>query len=410
MFGDAGRGAGFCPSGWPSCHLTSRSRSRSSWRSIVDAVPTLRPGPRLTGLAGPPRPTLHDVALSDSWPRRSRWSCADRTFQSPRSGATVDAARFDRPRRRRIAGVVRQRRRRHALYGRPTAPPVAAPQHRPPHRPGPGRLPPRRLRRRPRFRTPTCRTLRRANRPRRPTLLPPHTARRSASPDPRRADRCAATAGSEGRGPRDPREPRAHRPHPFDPAASCGRRLHRARDRSALGGGWHSALPSEGDATAALGNASSRANDRRPAAGLDELQRGTRRQAGGDRLLLRRWHDVAAARCRRTSLSAAVPFYGPAPPTPTSAAHRRPRCSVYGELDPGQRPMETARAALEAAGLVTRSACSQAPITLLQRHRPALQRRRCGGGTRRCSTGSAATSPCKPRQPTTPGARISGDR
>jgi carboxymethylenebutenolidase len=119
--------------------------------------------------------------------------------------------------------------------------------------------------------------------------------------------------------------------------------------------GGTAALPSEGDATAALGNASAErlVDDLR--AGLDELER----RAPGAKLAAigfcfgggMTWQLLAAGEPR---LSAAVPFYGPAPAEADfSGSPNAAVLGVYAELDARvNASQETARSALETAGLV----------------------------------------------------------
>ncbi len=119
--------------------------------------------------------------------------------------------------------------------------------------------------------------------------------------------------------------------------------------------GGTAALPSEGDATAALGNASAERLIEDLRAGLDELER---RAPGAELAAIgfcfgggMTWQLLAAGEPR---LSAAVPFYGPTPSdadfggSPNAAV-----LGVYAELDARvNASQETARTALEAAGLV----------------------------------------------------------
>ena len=119
--------------------------------------------------------------------------------------------------------------------------------------------------------------------------------------------------------------------------------------------GGTAALPSEGDATAALGNASAERLIEDLRAGLDELER----RAPGAKLAAigfcfgggMTWQLLAAGEPR---LSAAVPFYGPAPADADfSGSPNAAVLGIYAELDDRvNASQETARAALEAAGLV----------------------------------------------------------
>jgi len=119
--------------------------------------------------------------------------------------------------------------------------------------------------------------------------------------------------------------------------------------------GGTAALHSEGDATAALGNASAARLIEDVRAGLDELER----RAPGAKLAAigfcfgggMTWQLVAAGEPR---LSAAVPFYGPAPDDADfSGSPNAAVLGIYAELDARvNASQETARSALEAAGLV----------------------------------------------------------
>ncbi|MGH9134961.1 MAG: dienelactone hydrolase family protein [Ilumatobacteraceae bacterium] len=119
--------------------------------------------------------------------------------------------------------------------------------------------------------------------------------------------------------------------------------------------GGTAALPSEGDATAALGNAPAERLIEDLRAGLDELERRVPSVQlatigfcfGGGMT----WQLLAAGDSR---LSAAVPFYGPAPAdadfrgSPNAAV-----LAIYAELDARvNASQDAARNALEAAGLV----------------------------------------------------------
>ncbi len=119
--------------------------------------------------------------------------------------------------------------------------------------------------------------------------------------------------------------------------------------------GGTAALPSEGDATAALGNAPAERLIEDLRAGLDELER----SAPGARLATigfcfgggMTWQLLAAGEQR---LSAAVPFYGPAPADADfSGSPNAAVLAIYAELDARvNASQEAARAALDAAGLV----------------------------------------------------------
>jgi carboxymethylenebutenolidase len=119
--------------------------------------------------------------------------------------------------------------------------------------------------------------------------------------------------------------------------------------------GGTASLPTEGDATAALGNAPAERMIADLRAGLDELQR----RAPDAKLATigfcfgggMTWQLLAAGEPR---LSAAVPFYGPAPAEPDFAGSPNAAVlGVYAELDARvNASQETARGALEAAGLV----------------------------------------------------------
>ena len=119
--------------------------------------------------------------------------------------------------------------------------------------------------------------------------------------------------------------------------------------------GGTAALPSEGDATAALGNASAERLIEDLRAGLDELER---RAPGAELAAIgfcfgggMTWQLLDAGEPR---LSAAVPFYGPAPADADfSGSPNAAVLGIYAELDARvNASQETARAALEAAGLV----------------------------------------------------------
>jgi carboxymethylenebutenolidase len=119
--------------------------------------------------------------------------------------------------------------------------------------------------------------------------------------------------------------------------------------------GGTAALPTEGDATAALGNAPAERLIEDLRAGLDELER----RAPGAKLAAigfcfgggMTWQLLAAGEPR---LSAAVPFYGPAPADADfSGSPNAAVLGIYAELDARVNDsQETARTALEAAGLV----------------------------------------------------------
>jgi carboxymethylenebutenolidase len=119
--------------------------------------------------------------------------------------------------------------------------------------------------------------------------------------------------------------------------------------------GGTASLPSEGDATAALGNAPAERIIADLRAGLDELER----RAPGAKLATigfcfgggMTWQLLAAGEPR---LSAAVPFYGPGPANPDfSGSPNAAVLGVYAELDARVNASQDAvRSALEAAGLV----------------------------------------------------------
>ncbi len=119
--------------------------------------------------------------------------------------------------------------------------------------------------------------------------------------------------------------------------------------------GGTASLPGDGDATAALGNASTERLIEDLRAGLDELER----RAPGAKLASigfcfgggMTWQLLAAGEPR---LSAAVPFYGPAPGQPDfSGSPDAAVLGVYAELDARvNASQEAARGGLEAAGLV----------------------------------------------------------
>ncbi len=114
-------------------------------------------------------------------------------------------------------------------------------------------------------------------------------------------------------------------------------------------------MPGDGDATAALGNASTERLIEDLRAGLDELER----RAPGAKLASigfcfgggMTWQLLAAGEPR---LSAAVPFYGPAPgDADFSGSPNAAVLGVYAELDARvNASLEAARVGLEAAGLV----------------------------------------------------------
>ena len=119
--------------------------------------------------------------------------------------------------------------------------------------------------------------------------------------------------------------------------------------------GGTASLPSEGDATAALGAAPAERLIADLRAGLDELER----RAPGAKLAAigfcfgggMTWQLLAAGEPR---LAAAVPFYGPCPQDADfSGSPNAAVLGVYAELDDRvNASQEVARAALEAAGLV----------------------------------------------------------
>ena len=119
--------------------------------------------------------------------------------------------------------------------------------------------------------------------------------------------------------------------------------------------GGTASLPSEGDATAALGNASAERLIEDLRAGLDELER----RAPGAKLATigfcfgggMTWQLLAAGEPR---LAAAVPFYGPAPADADfSGSPNAAVLGIYAELDARvNASQDTARSALEAAGLI----------------------------------------------------------
>ncbi len=118
--------------------------------------------------------------------------------------------------------------------------------------------------------------------------------------------------------------------------------------------GGTASLPTEGDATAALGNASTERLLEDLRAGLDELER----LAPGANLASigfcfgggMTWQLLAAGEPR---LSAAVPFYGPTPVEPDfSGSPNAAVLGIYAELDARvNASQEAARVGLEAAGL-----------------------------------------------------------
>jgi carboxymethylenebutenolidase len=119
--------------------------------------------------------------------------------------------------------------------------------------------------------------------------------------------------------------------------------------------GGTASLPSEGDATAALGRAPSDRMIGDLRAGLDELQR----RAPGKKLAVigfcfgggMTWQLLAAGEPR---VSAAVPFYGPTPADADfSGSPNAAVLGIYAERDSRvNASQDTARQALEAAGLV----------------------------------------------------------
>jgi carboxymethylenebutenolidase len=119
--------------------------------------------------------------------------------------------------------------------------------------------------------------------------------------------------------------------------------------------GGTASLPTEGDATAALGNAPAERLIEDLRAGLDELER----RAPGAKLAAigfcfgggMTWQLLAAGEPR---LAAAVPFYGPAPDgADFSGSPNAAVLGIYAELDARvNSSQETARGALEGAGLV----------------------------------------------------------
>lgn len=119
--------------------------------------------------------------------------------------------------------------------------------------------------------------------------------------------------------------------------------------------GGTAALPSEGDATAALGNAPLERMIADLRTGLDELQ-----QRAPDAPLAvigfcfgggMTWQLLAAGEPR---LAAAVPFYGPTPPNPDfSGSPNAAVLGIYAERDDRVNASQgAAQAALQAAGLV----------------------------------------------------------
>ena len=119
--------------------------------------------------------------------------------------------------------------------------------------------------------------------------------------------------------------------------------------------GGTASLPSEGDATAALSKAPAERMIADLRAGLDHLQQ----RAPNAKLAVigfcfgggMTWQLLAAGEPR---LAAAVPFYGPAPADPDfSGSPNAAVLGIYAELDSRvNASQDTARAALEAAGLV----------------------------------------------------------
>ena len=189
----------------------------------------------------------------------------------------------------------------------------------------------------------------------------------------------------------------SHAPHPVDPAASRSRRLHGARHRPAVRGRRHRSLPSEGDATAALGHAPADRHDRRSAGRARRTATSrSRRQAGRDRLLLRWRDDVAVVGRRRAAAVGGRPVLRADTGrrrlqwfTERRRARHLRRAGLAGQRLAGHRP--TARS--KPPGWSTRSACSPASTTPssttpVRATTPSKPRRR----TRRCWTGSASTS------------------
>jgi carboxymethylenebutenolidase len=119
--------------------------------------------------------------------------------------------------------------------------------------------------------------------------------------------------------------------------------------------GGTATMASDGDATAALGNAPAERMIADLRAGLDELEK----RAPGAKLAVigfcfgggMTWQLLAAGEPR---LSAAVPFYGPAPADPDfSGSPNAAVLGVYAELDSRVNgSQDAARTALETAGLV----------------------------------------------------------
>jgi carboxymethylenebutenolidase len=119
--------------------------------------------------------------------------------------------------------------------------------------------------------------------------------------------------------------------------------------------GGTASMPSDGDATAALGRASSERMIADLRAGLDELQK----RAPGVKLAVMgfcfgggmTWQLLGAGEPR---LSAAAPFYGPTPADADfSGSPNAAVLGIYAELDSRvNASQDTARKALEAAGLV----------------------------------------------------------
>ena len=142
-------------------------------------------------------------------------------------------------------------------------------------------------------------------------------------------------------------------------------------------------LPTEGDATAALANAPA---DRMIAdlrAGLDELGR----RAPGAKLATigfcfgggMTWQLLAAGQPR---LAAAVPFYGPFPSDASLAGSPNAAVlGIYAGLDDRVNgTKDAAEAALAEAGLTHELPRVRQRRPHVQRHRPALRRRRGGAG------------------------------
>ena len=161
--------------------------------------------------------------------------------------------------------------------------------------------------------------------------------------------------------------------------------------------GGTASLPTEGDATAALGNAPAERMIADLRAGLDELGR----RAPGAKMAVigfcfgggMTWQLLAAGEPR---LSAAVPFYGPFPAgaglvgSPNAAV-----LGIYAGLDDrvNAHRSKPPRMRSRAAGSSMSCGVRRCRPRLLQRHRAPLRRRgRSSRRTRRCSTGSPSTS------------------